>query len=137
MKLTTTALAILTAACAAQVAARDPAQAPTVQTEQGVRFLNGGIGIDERAALGPMTGGMNLQLVFADAKSGALFADVDVRIADSSGREVLRVDGADPLLYAQLEAGDYEVQATREDSTLLRKVKVQPDGMHQELMHWS
>ena len=109
---------------------------PEVQQENGIDYVNGGVGIDGRAQLAPLGRDMDLQLVFAEKSSGALLADVDVAIADSSGKEVLKLEGADPMLYAQLPPGNYDVKATIDGKTVERKINVSASGQRMEVLQW-
>lgn len=109
---------------------------PQIRQNNGVNYLTGGIGLDAREQIMPLVRDMNLQLVFAEKQSGAYVADVDVRIADSSGREVLTVEKSDPLVFAQLQPGTYEVSATVNGETIERKVTVSSRGQRTEVFHW-
>lgn len=110
---------------------------PQVREEQGVSYVTGGVGIDARELIRPIGRDMSLQLVFAEKRSGALVSDVDVRIADAQGKDVLRLDKADPLVFAQLPPGTYEVSVTASGETLERKVTVPARGQRTETFHWS
>lgn len=109
---------------------------PRVEQENGVSFLSGGVGVDERQQIKPLTRAMNLQLVFAE-ESGALLADVDVRVAESEGREVLNLEASDPLVFARLQPGTYDVAATVDGKTIERQVVVPAQGRRTEVFHWS
>ena len=124
----------LLAACA--LAFAQPARGPDIRHGHGIAYVTGGIGErgQERAqALGE---DMNLELVFAEARSGHYVADVDVHIADRRGREVLSVDGADPLLFADLQPGTYRVSATFDGRELERTVTVPSHGRSRVVFHW-
>ncbi len=90
------ALACVTVLTPVAIAAEPPASskmlggmppAPEVRREYGIDFLTGGVGIDGRAQLKPLVRDMNLQLVFAEKKTGGYLADVEVVIADRKGGE--------------------------------------------------
>jgi hypothetical protein len=124
----------LLAACA--LAFAQPMRGPDIRHGSGVAYVTGGIGErgQERAqALGQ---GMNLELVFAEARTGHYVADVDVHIADRHGREVLSVDGADPLLFADLQPGTYRVRASFDGQELERSVTVPQHGRSRVVFHW-
>jgi hypothetical protein len=124
----------LLAACA--LAFAQPMRGPDVHHAHGIAYVTGGIGErgQERAqALGK---GMSLELVFAEARTGHYVADVDVRVTDRHGREVLSVDGADPLLFADLQPGTYRVVATFDGRDLERTVTVPSHGQSRVVMRW-
>src|SRR5262245_64716920 len=79
-------------------AAGVPAQglsAPQVQTYQGIPYLSGGIGEEEREMLRRLAHDYNVQLIFA-AKEGHYLSEVHVRIMDARDRTVLDAVSAGP-----------------------------------------
>ncbi|MGQ0697698.1 MAG: carboxypeptidase regulatory-like domain-containing protein [Panacagrimonas sp.] len=109
---------------------------PMVAQKNGVNYVTGGIGIDSREQILPLGRDMSLQLVFAE-RSGAYLTDVDVRISDATGQDVLSVDQAEPLVFAELQPGTYEVKATLHGETIARRVTVPERGQRTEIFHWS
>lgn len=109
---------------------------PEVQSENGIEYLTGGVSIDGRAQLPPLVRDMNLQLVFAEKQTGAYLAAVDVRIADARGEEVLKVSESDPMVFADLEPGVYQITARSSQGTLDRKVTVPEQGRTTEVFLW-
>lgn len=110
--------------------------APEVRRENGIDFLTGGVGVDGRAQLKPLVRDMNLQLVFAEKKTGGYLADVEVVIADRKGGEILKVSNSDPMVFAALEPGTYSIKAKTAHGTLEREVKVPASGRRTELFLW-
>ena len=110
--------------------------APQVRHEHGVSWVTGGVGLLERQRTIEAGRDMNLELGFARAPQGTYLAGVDVTISDSRGREVLSVDNADPLLFVQLPAGTYRVEARFDGRSIDRRVEVPAHGQHAELLHW-
>lgn len=53
-----------------------------------------------------------LKLVFSTSE-GPLVSNVEVRITDDSGKTVFETDAADPWLFVDLPAGDYDIRAKR------------------------
>lgn len=117
-------LAMFSTAAAAQ---------PFPMNEQGdVRWVCGGIGLDERAALAKMEADSNLKLVFAGGKRGEYLAKVDVILSDREGkRSALKFTAKAPICLVQAPAGRYQVEALFRDekrtiATTLAKDAKQP-----------
>ena len=124
----------LLAACL--LAFSQPMPGPDVHHAQGVAYVTGGIGERGQQRVQALGKGMGLELVFAEARTGHYVADVDVRIADRHGRQVLHVDGADPLLFADLQPGAYRVTATFDGRSMERTVSVPGHGQRRVVFHW-
>jgi hypothetical protein len=78
------------------------------ETYQGISFISGGIGLEEREALASMYKQYNLKLMFA-AKGGEYLADIKVDILDSRGKKVLVAVANGPWFFTNLPAGKYTV----------------------------
>lgn len=115
--------------------AYQPPLAAQVQQQGDVRYVHGGIGDDGRERTMQLGRGMNTQLVFAQ-RNGAYLADVDVTIERASGGEVLSVESADPLLFAELPPGRYRVRADAHGQTVERMIEVPAQGRAMEFLHW-
>ncbi|GAB3551715.1 hypothetical protein GCM10027343_36330 [Noviherbaspirillum agri] len=103
------------------------------QTENGVKYVCGGIGRDEVASLERAASDYDLMMTFA-ASNGAYLADVDVAIADARGRTVLNVTCDGPILLVDLPArGNYRVEAEAEGRTLTRTARVDQRGPAQRI----
>jgi hypothetical protein len=83
-----------------------------IQTDQGIRYVSGGIGEGERAELEALSGQFNLRLLFAMQDSGNYLADVEVRILDSRGATVLSAESRGPWFFAELPPGSYTVEVS-------------------------
>jgi len=79
-----------------------------VPAKAGMQPLSGGVSEEDRAPQPDYP----LKFVFAMA-SGAYLADIDVRVKDLDGTEVLRTQSSGPWLYLDLPAGQYVVIAER------------------------
>jgi hypothetical protein len=97
---------------------------PAVQVQQssGVQFLNGGVGVGDRAAMRARQAEFPLQIVFS-APSGAYGVADRVSVSGAKG-EVVDVHGAGPLLMVKLPPGRYTVQADFGGHTERRLVQV-------------
>jgi hypothetical protein len=90
---------------------------PIPMNKQGdVRWLCGGIGLDERAALAKMEADSNLKLVFAGGKRGEYLAKVDVILSDRDGkRPALKFTANGPICLVQAPSGRYQLEASFRD----------------------
>lgn len=114
-------------------AASDLALPVTVQTFQGVRFYNGGVGLEER---GRMPQIYPLKIVLATDR-GLYLNDAEVVVSGSEGREVLRVRaGNGPWLVADVPPGVYSVKATLEGRTAGATVQVEAGRRKVVVLSW-
>ncbi len=96
----------------------------TPQTAHGVRYVSGGIGIEERAWLAEHGKEFNTHAAFAVVPSGDYVADVQVQILASDGKAVLDTTVNGPQLMAQLPLGRYQMVATHDGQVLKREFTV-------------
>ena len=79
----------------------------------GIKFVTGGIGEEESAAMRAMAKDYSLNLVFSEG-SGGRITGVNAVIYNDQGEAVFRIKGANPLLYVALPSGKYRVLASYE-----------------------
>lgn len=105
-----------------------------VHASQGIKYYNGGVGMDERARLPQV---FPLKIVFATDR-GLYLNNADVKFFDSSGKEVLAVRADNgPWLVADLPPGTYRVEATLEGRTVsARSLRVQSGGRTAAILRW-
>ncbi|EIC21590.1 carboxypeptidase-like regulatory domain-containing protein [Thiorhodovibrio frisius] len=99
----------------AEMGARVPAMDTMhseVKTDNGIRYVSGGIGDNERNELNTMGGAFNLHLMFATKGSGKYLSAVQVRVLDTTNSPVLTAVSNGPWLFAQLPPGQYKVEVT-------------------------
>jgi hypothetical protein len=109
----------------------------TGQTQQGYRFMSGGVGTDERDQMMQQANQYNLALTFA-APSGDYLSDVNVVISDQRGNEILNTTSSGPLFYAELPNGRYNVRATYNGQTHeLKNVQLNNQTRVSRLFHWN
>lgn len=123
--------ALVLAACFTQPAMA----APTQQQQNGISYLNGGVGVEEQNAMRAFRADYNLQLVYATQKTGAFRSDVQTTIADAKGNQLLSVANTGPLFYAKLPAGTYRISAAAEGKEFKRTVKIGTSARELTL-HW-
>jgi len=97
-------------------------------TQQGGRYVTGGITTDERDALTTARAERGVRIVTVTREGGNYLADARVSIADESGRRVLdtRLDG--PWLDVELAPGRYVIDAESERQWLSRPLTVARDS---------
>lgn len=114
---------LATSTAFAAVAPHDATTKLPAEMVQGqVRYVSGGIGLDEARAFRQAERRYPLTLEFANkAKPRDEFtADVRVVIRDAKGDTVLDTVSGGPFLLAKLPAGRYDVKATQGGKTLER-----------------
>jgi hypothetical protein len=75
----------------------------------GVKYLTGGVGSDERAAIQKTAhGNYNLQFVFAEA-TGPYLAGIRVKIQDMHGKTLIYIPSSGPWFFAELPNGQYKI----------------------------
>lgn len=106
-----------------------------VHTDNGVSYVSGGVGDDERKALQAMNARFDLKITMA-LESGNFVSDVGVRIRDSEGRTVLETVADGPLLLAQLQSGTYSVTCTLNGKALKQTVRITTGSQRQLVFRW-
>jgi hypothetical protein len=109
--------------------------APTPQQQNGITYINGGVGQEEQTALKSQRADYNLLLTFATQKSGAYRSDVQLDITDAKGTNLLSVANTGPMFYAKLPPGTYRISAAAEGKTFKRTVKV-GSAPKEMTLHW-
>jgi len=92
-----------------------------VQSMGGVTFITGGIGDEELEQIKASEHDYNLHILMS-ATGGAFVSDVDLRLTDATGKELVSIQGAGPYFYAKLPAGSYTVELN--DSGESKKIPV-------------
>lgn len=93
------------------------------QEQNGVRYVQGGIGQDEANALRKTTG-YDLHVELSTGPQGKFQSGATVDIQNAQGQPVLSVMDAGPLLYVQLPAGKYKVTGTAQGAATQQWVTV-------------
>ncbi|MEJ5375104.1 MAG: carboxypeptidase regulatory-like domain-containing protein [bacterium] len=88
-----------------------------------VKYLVGGVGLEEREYMTSVSGNYNLKLVFAMA-SREYLAEVRVVILDPKGKTYVTTTADGPWMMVKLPQGSYLVQATAGGQTLAQKCNV-------------
>ncbi len=107
-----------------------------IDESQGISYLAGGVGLEEREAVERLARFFNLKLTFAE-KAGNYVGDVRVVISKPGGERVTEILAKGPLLYVALPTGRYEVEATYEARPQTRSVTVaDPPQKTTQLFMW-
>lgn len=93
------------------------------QEQNGVRYLQGGIGQDEANAL-RKTPGYDLHVELSTGPEGKFQSGASVDIQNAQGQPVLSIQDAGPLLYVQLPPGKYKITGTAQGETVQQDVTV-------------
>jgi hypothetical protein len=109
--------------------------APTPHQQNGVTYVNGGVGLEEQAAMKAQRADYNLLLTFATQQSGAYRSDIQLDIMDAKGTDLLSVANVGPMFFAKLTPGTYRISASAEGKTFKRTVKV-GNAPKEMVLHW-
>jgi len=121
--------------CPATPSAQERFSPIEVKSVNGISYITGGIGFDEREALSRMGRDYSLKLVFA-AKGGAYKAMVKVTIKKSKGRTVFTAVSRGPWLYADVPSGDYKILADSKGTTIEKNAEVPSAGQTELKFYW-
>ena len=116
-------IAALGIATALQAQAQPAVAIPPMKGDGAVRWVCGGIGVDESTAMRAAMKSHPLSLLFA-RKDGAYLAEIDVTIQRSDGGPTLALRADGPVCLIDLPAGRYTVQAAAGGATLKESVTV-------------
>ena len=110
--------------------------APPVHNREGMRYVTGGIGSDEAAAMKAAARDYSLRLLFVEAGSGAYLADVRVIVKDRNHKTLLDAEGTGPFLHVGLPPGTYEIAAEADGVKLTRRATVPARGAASLTLAW-
>ena len=108
---------------------------PEVQIYNGIPYVSGGFGLEERAELKAMGKTDNLELSFA-LRNKDYLGSASVLIKDRNGTEILEAVSDGPLFLAKLPEGVYTVKATAMGKTLEQTVHVPSRGQVRLYFAW-
>ncbi|SDZ76704.1 hypothetical protein [Microbulbifer marinus] len=83
---------------------------PEIQYNGDLRFVSGGVGIDERRALEEVAPGFDLKVVLS-TESGHLLGGGQIKVRDSRGNLVLNTISDGPVFLLDVPAGSYTIEA--------------------------
>ncbi len=91
----------------------------------GIKYVTGGIGDEERAALDSMKRDFNIRIVSAGAH-GEYVGSERMIITNRKGDELVNVS-AGPIFYAELPPGTYTLEARSDGEKQTRRITSSPD----------
>ena len=109
-----TALSISTASADVNV--------PAVQEQNGISFVSGGVGEEEKAALKALEHSYNLRITSTD-KAGRFSGDTRIRVSDMQKHELVDVT-AGPFFYFNMPKGRYVVEGLNNNQTKQQTVVI-------------
>lgn len=81
---------------------------PHLAFAQDAQVFTGGVGDEDLATIQQTQKDYALKVIFA-GKGGVFLSDVDVKITDSKGKDVVSVTTEGPVLLAKLKPGKYTI----------------------------
>jgi hypothetical protein len=113
----------------------DSVSQPEVKTYDGIPYVSGGFGLEERAELRKMGKTDNLELSFA-LKNKDYLSGANVLIKDDQGKQILKAVSDGPLFFTKLPVGKYTIEATAEGRTEEQVAQVPAKGRTQAYFAW-
>lgn len=105
------------------------------QEQNGIRYLEGGIGQDEANAL-RHTKGYDLHVELSTGPSGQFESGASVDIQNAQGKSLLSLQDAGPLVYVQLPPGQYKVIGQAGGTTVQQQVTVNGKAPATANLNW-
>lgn len=101
----------------------------------GIPYLSGGIGDEEREAIDLARKNYNTKLVLAEA-SGSYVSSVSLHITNVLGEPVISIPGAGPLVLLQLPPGTYMINADYEGRNAQKRFDVSDNAAQTVNILW-
>ena len=105
------------------------------QQQNGIRYLQGGIGQDEADAL-RRTPGYDLHITLSTGAEGKFQSGATVDIQSVQGQSVLMLQDVGPLIFVQLPTGQYRVVGNAEGQTVQQQVLVDGKAPARVDLNW-
>jgi hypothetical protein len=108
------------------VATSAGAQELAMRESADFRWVCGGVGAEERAALAALRPQANLELLFVTAKRGGYLADAEVSLLPKGTppRPALHLDADGPMCLIDAPAGRYRIEASFEGRQRVAEVSL-------------
>lgn len=102
----------------------------------GVVFMSGGVGADEREEMAVRAGEFDLTVWTAERGSCAFVVPERLWVTDARGATVFEIQPEGPVTYLHLGPGRYVVRATVEGVVESQTVVVPPAGRANAYLYW-
>jgi hypothetical protein len=119
MRMLVAAILVFGMASAVQATVIEPQTSPN-----GVRWVSGGVGMEERSAIALLEGEYTLKIITAAKQKTAYATDVQFAIRDAGGAIVLDGQVEGPWTLVKLSPGTYIVEVTSRGEMQAQKVTV-------------
>jgi hypothetical protein len=106
------------------------------RVSEPISYASGGVGADARQTLLPEVRDYGLKLTFAGMPQREFLAEVEVRIVDERGRELISTRSKGPMLFAKLPRGQYRVVATFRGQTQEKTATVDTGKQTELNFYW-
>lgn len=115
----------------------DPAAVQLQPMEQnGISYIQGGIGLDESTAL-QQTSGYNLHISLSVGPENQYLSGASLDVQSSSGQSLLSLQDVGPLVYVKLPAGSYKVVASYDGVQAEQRVALTGKAVATANLHWN
>ena len=101
----------------------------------GIPFLSGGIGDEEREAIERARKDYNVKIVLTET-AGAYISNVNLEIATILGEPILALSDAGPLVLVQLPPGTYLITADYDGRKAQRRFDVKDNAAQTVTVAW-
>ena len=137
LSLGVTALVLLASAPLSPASAKETTNS-LLQTKMfdGIPYISGGFGVEERTKLENLAKNDNLELSFALLNKDYL-GGANVVIKNSKGDEVLKATAAGPLFFTKLPEGKYTVEATARGKSMTQVAQITDKGQSRLYFAWN
>ena len=107
-----------------------------MKTAQGISYLSGGIGLEERKALNQLGREYSLKLVFA-LSTGEYLNGVRVEITDAKGEHLINTVFSGPWFFASLKDDSYQILVTARNITkTFNDIQIKEGAQKVIHIHW-
>lgn len=106
------------------------------KSSNGITYVTGGVGSEERQAMAELSPQFNVKMTFADRVTGDYRSGVAVEVRDMRGNVRMQTDDAGPMLYAQLPPGRYRLTANVDGQQQQRTITVGNAGSKSTAFYW-
>ncbi len=112
------------------------AGAETRLAKNGIQYMTGGIGEEDKFDMRPHAKKFTLNLLFSHGSAGEYITDTNVNIYNEQSELVFRIKGAKPMLYVNLPAGTYTILASNNGEKLRHKLTIDANTNQKVILNW-